>query len=109
LWFLATDSYGITHETETQPYTFKIYGKGKLSIEQAFEYYNSIDFWTIRKLASYISDELSDLANLFEGILTQWHIPNSLALEKLCEQFPRVAEEFGLIEVSADHEPIEAG
>lgn len=68
LWLLAEDSNDKYYATEISPHNPKIYGQGKLHIDDVFNYYNSIDFWIIQMLSDYILRELSEYSDyLSEG------------------------------------------
>lgn len=98
LWFLALDSKGEAEAIDISPYHPKIYGEGKLELDEVFDYYNSIDFYTINTLASFILGKLSEFESCLSksgygyGLL----FTNDKGKQKLKKEWPDIWNEFDL-------------
>lgn len=96
LYFLATDSVGIAHQTEIAPYKQKIFGRGDVLLDKVLEYYISLDYWVCAEFGSKIVGSLKHLSDLVEkedNVFPRFEFPNQLAHDKIYEDQPQVAKE----------------
>jgi class 3 adenylate cyclase len=97
LWFFAKDSVGESEATEIEPYEPDIYGKGKVSLEDIFEYYNRVDFNVIFALGNFIARELRPYRKFCEsgmGFLPVFVTEDGAA--KLKREWPEIWKSFEL-------------
>lgn len=92
LYFMANDAVGIAHQTEANLYRPHVFGGGKLTFKEAFDYYMSVDFWVISEYAKYVASSLSHLSELFEDIggIRSSCLPKKAALEVISKEQPAV-------------------
>jgi hypothetical protein len=99
LWFLSLDAEANANATEIDaPYIRTYKAKEGASLEQQFEYYNSIDFPVRSLVADYISREnLSKYNNYFESSFGKSYcFINSKGIEKLKLEWPSIWASFEL-------------
>jgi hypothetical protein len=66
LWYLALDSVTAEERKEHESSTVRIYGKGRLPLEDIYAYYKAIDFSIIQDLAVFMMGKLGFLMDLTE-------------------------------------------
>jgi hypothetical protein len=97
LYMLAYDSANAASVSDPRPYRPHTWGGGKATLDQQFEYYNSVDFWVICDFSGFIESEyLADFLRYFEpsGLLRR-HFVTQEGLEKLRTDWPTIWKEFG--------------
>lgn len=101
LWLLAIDSLGKAEATEIAPYAPDIYGGGKASLEDIYNYYQTLDFNIIKIAADSIYDQLSKFRYCFDvgGINYMLLFVNDKGKEKLKKEWPDIWKEFDLDKV----------
>ncbi|MFH1011259.1 MAG: adenylate/guanylate cyclase domain-containing protein [bacterium] len=102
LRFLAEDAVEAMHATDFSPATIKTYGGADCTLEDAFNYYMSIDFWVYCELADYIRKELSALAPYLEDDFPKYFPATQEGKEKLRRDRPDIFRSLGL-EVTSNH------
>jgi class 3 adenylate cyclase len=91
LWFLATDSVQERHRTEYSSTTCRTHGKGALTIDRAYEYYESIDFWVCAHLSDYVRHALADIGPYFDDDAgPQFYIVNERGKTRLRVEHPDI-------------------
>ncbi len=95
LYFLAKDSEGLAKSNDVNPYSPKIFGGDRKTIEEQYNYYSSINYWVISEFASLVQNLLINYKNCFEktdGLI----FINKKGISKLKEEFPDIYEAFEL-------------
>jgi hypothetical protein len=95
LYFLAKDSEGIAKSNDVNPYSLKIFGGDRKTIEEQYNYYGSINYWVISEFASLVEQLLIKYKNCFEktdGLI----FINKKGIEKLKKEFPDIYESFDI-------------
>ena len=93
LYFLAKDSEGLAKSNDVNPYSPKIFGGDRKTIEEQYNYYSSINYWVISEFASLVQNLLINYKNCFEktdGLI----FINKKGISKLKEEFPDIYEAF---------------
>ncbi len=101
LYFLAKDSEGLAKSNDVNPYTPKIFGGDRKTIEEQYNYYGSINYWVISEFASLVQNLLIKYKNCFEetdGLI----FINNKGKKKLKDEFPEIYEEFNLKETEEE-------
>ncbi len=102
LWFLANDAVELVHAREFNPPKPKTFGAGSVSLEDAFKYYMSQDFWICLHLTEYISAQLSGLRPYLESPpMGAFYVVNSTGEQKLRQEHPRIVQEIGIADPAA--------
>jgi len=96
LLFLAKDSVSKSEATEIEPYKPRIYGDGKLGLNELFSHYQDIDFQIISHLALSVSTQLSTYGDCFEGRFKMPIFINEWGKQKLKNEWPQIWNEFEL-------------
>jgi hypothetical protein len=98
LYLLASDSESKSNAKEFESPSIKTWSTGNVSIDEQFEYYNKIDYWTICLLSKEISERyLGKFIYFFEkeaDIFTLYAFINEKGREKLKREWPDIWEEF---------------
>lgn len=89
-WFLAQDAVEAKHATDHAPPRLKTIGKGDASLDEAFEYYRSINFWVCREVSRFARDELSGLAPFLESSGSTYYFAHESGKEKLQQDHPDI-------------------
>jgi len=99
LWFLASDSVGVAHQSQVYPYKRRVFGSGSARFKDAMDYYVSVDFSLTACFAGMIKEtSLCHIRDLFES--TPFFDPvfaNEQARTRLVREHPGIAEEFGIV------------
>jgi class 3 adenylate cyclase len=98
LWFLANDSIGEAESTVISPYSPKIFGEGKLSLDAVVKHYDDVDFDVLVALANFIQKELGPYIQHLEsgGIGYVFLFVNESGKKKLQREWPAIWEGFNL-------------
>lgn len=98
LWYLAQDSNGRANQTLLDPHSPRIYGDGKLAIDDCYNYYDGIDFWVRCDLSGFICKSLQHLDKYFTGNTPdqKFVFLNEMGKEKLKDEHPSIWREFCL-------------
>jgi class 3 adenylate cyclase len=99
LFYLAEDSVSILHAREYEDPIIKLRGKNPQRVQEAYDYYKSIDFWVCCDLASSFVERLRGIRGLIEGYgldVSQFHVVTDDGREKLKREFPQIWTELEL-------------
>ncbi len=98
LWFLAKESTSIFDSTELNPHISTIHGKGKLSIEEVFDYYEKQDAWIKHEFVNLISKQLLPDYRIYVKDTLRGYptFINDKGKEKLKNEFPDIWDELEL-------------
>jgi len=97
LSLLAEDSTTASETPDHEEPVAKTWGSGSASFEDQYAYYEDLDFWVLAELAdSYQETRLHDFAALFQGEMPNYAFVIPEAIPRLIDEWPQVAEEFGL-------------
>jgi len=94
IWFLAKDSFQLAEKKEHQKALRSIIGGGKLSFEEAFKQYMSINFWLIWEIAKLMKTQLSDIRPFLESSVDSFYFVNDKGKQKLKTEYPDIWKEF---------------
>jgi class 3 adenylate cyclase len=96
LWFLSLDSKQEREATAISPFEPDIYGEGKKSLDEVFQFYNSIDFHTICELSEFIECQLTQYSDCFSiGTHGTRHVfVNEKGKRKLKTEWPDICSAF---------------
>lgn len=101
LCFLAEDSKTASETPFHEKADTATWGAGVESFEKQYIHYNEIEFWVIAKLAGFLSGEhLGTYSEHFvEGDfgMTNYLFVKPSGIQKLCNEWPEIAKEFGLV------------
>lgn len=101
LHFLALDSEGLAKSRDIDPYEPRIFGRGKASLEQTFDYYNSTDFYLSAEFGDFVTDRMQHRESYFDMPLLRVPIfVNDRGKAKLKKEYPEIWETLGLGEIS---------
>ena len=97
IWFLAQDSAARAKAQPFEDPSSKAFKGGKGPLDEAFRYYNSMDFWVICDLSQVIKDQLSGIERFMVGTATQhYFFVSSEGESKLAREQSGIWEEFAL-------------
>ena len=97
LWYLAVDTVDLIHSTSYEPPSPKIHGKEAATLESAFQYYESIDFWVCSDLTGFIMSQLPSVPRYAErmsgGI---YFVVEDSGEKKLRREHPKIVQRLSL-------------
>lgn len=101
--FLAEDSVARCEATVHESASTRTWRAGFASFEEQYDHYHEMDFWVLVELADLLRDKhVKAYADYFEQagrfLVTNFAFVKRTGLAKLKEEWPAIAEEFGLSE-----------
>ncbi len=98
LYMLASDSVRSSSASDIKPQNPHAWNAGKASLNEQFDYYESLNFWLISELAEFVEAQyLSEFSSYFEssGWPKDRHFITQKGREKLRTEWPMIWAEFG--------------